>query len=57
MYFKKKKNHKIVEKKNEMIKDFLFGRETLNIIFILYCIIFFFSFIFIMVISTVMVSK
>ena len=34
---KKKKNHKIVEKKNEMIKDFLFVRETLNII--LFCIV------------------
>ena len=29
---KKKKNHKIVEKKNEMLKDFLFVSETLNII-------------------------
>ena len=34
---KKKKNHKIVEKKNEMLKDFLFVSETLNII--LFCIV------------------
>ena len=44
---KKKKNHKFVEKKNEMIKDFLFVRETLNNLhFVLYNSFFLFYFYF-----------